>query len=316
MNGAALAPVVLFVYDRPEHTRNTLLALSANRLAAESALHVFCDGPKSSATDADRRRIEEVRHLVRSRAWCGRVTVHERDVNLGLASSIRDGVDTILESHDSIIVLEDDIVTSPGFLQYMNDALSVYSAREYVMHVTGYLPRTSYQWALPPTFLARYMSCWGWRTWRRAWKLARWNAAELLGDLDRHPGGRQQFDLGGTAGFAEQLEANRRGELRTWAVYWGVSIYLAGGLCVFPGRSLVRNVGTDGTGENFTTDQSERYDVELADRIGVRVHPNRESVRGRAYLRAFHRHGKHSGLRRRAWLALGRAKHRAPQTLR
>lgn len=306
----SLAPVVLFVYNRPDHTRRTLQALSENRLAAASTLHVFCDGPAADASAEAVGLVEQVRKVVRERPWCGTVVVHERDINLGLAPSIRTGVDTILDQHDRVIVLEDDIETSPGFLEYMNHALDAYDDRDQVLHVSGYLPRTSYQSLLPEIFLARHMSCWGWATWRKSWTQARWNAAELMEELDKSPGGRHGFDLGGAADFSRHLEANLKGELHTWAVFWAVSIYLADGLCLFPGRSLVRNTGTDRSGEHFRTDESHRYAVSLADSVAVTSLPNRESRRGRAYLRSFYRYGRDSSVSKRVRLSLGRVKHR------
>lgn len=315
MNFADQAPIVLFVFNRPGHTLRTLEALEANPLAAQSPLYVFCDGPRLNSTQEEIDLVANVRQVVRSRAWCGSVTIHERPTNLGLADSIREGLDAIFTASERAIVLEDDIVTSPGFLRYMNDALNAYDRRPPVMHITGYLPETNYQWILPDTFLARYMSCWGWATWRNSWNKVRWNGSDLLKELDRYPGGRRGFDIGGTTNFSQQLEANVRGELRTWAVYWGASIYLAGGLCLFPRRSLVRNIGTDGSGENFRTDQSGHYDAALAENITVKPGLRAESARGRAYLRSFHRYGRSSSLGRRALLALGRAKHRLASRL-
>jgi hypothetical protein len=316
MRKGVTAPVALFVFNRPAHTARTLNALSGNRGAGDVELHVFCDGPRESDTPEAAANIRKVREIVASQSWCDRMEVHESDVNLGLARSIRNGVDYVLASHDRVIVLEDDIETSPGFLQYMNAALDTYENRTEVMHVTGYLPASSYEWMLPDTFFARYMNCWGWGTWGRAWANARWNAEDLLEALDNAPGGRRTFNLDGTADFSGQLEANLRGDLRTWAVFWAASIYLAQGLCLFPGRSLVRNTGTDGTGQHFTTDQTARYNVSLADSIPVKSLRASESARGRAYLRAFHRFGRDAGITRRVKIALGRGKHRLAMRLR
>ncbi len=310
------ALIALFAYNRPRHLARTLEALAANRRAGESTLHVFSDGPKPDATAADRHLIDEARRVVAGRRWCREVIVHERDRNLGLAASIRAGVSSILESNERVIVLEDDIETSPGFLNYMNDALDAYESSADVMHISAYLPATSYQNLLPGTFRAKHMSCWGWATWRRAWNVARWNASQLLAELDRAPGGRSRFDLDGAADFSRHLEANLRGELRTWAVFWAASIYLAGGDCLFPGSSLARNIGTDGTGENFRTDETQRYAVALADSIAVGAKSRRESRLGRAYLRSFYRYGRDSRITTRARLALGRAKHSVAQRLR
>src|SRR5690606_4458381 len=117
---AACAPIALFVYNRPEHTRQTLEALARNRLAADSPLYVFADGPKPDATTAQREAIAATRELVGSRAWTRRTTVFASPSNRGLADSIVDGVRRVLGAHDRVIVLEDDIVTSPGCLEFFN----------------------------------------------------------------------------------------------------------------------------------------------------------------------------------------------------
>ena len=297
------APVVLFAYDRPTHTRRTLEALSSNDLASRTPIHVFCDGPKDSATEADRRRIQEVREVVRSRDWCGGVVIHERESNLGLARSIRSGIDEMFDTCDRLIILEDDIETSPGFLKFMNDALEIYANDERVMHIGAYLPVTSHHHLLPDTFLARYMGCWGWATWKRAWSEARWDASQLLREITESAGGRAKFDLGGTAPFSAHLEGNVSGRMSTWAVLWSASIHLRGGLCLVPGRSLVRNIGVDGSGVHFATSTT-KYDVELAPAVEVRRQPIRESRRGAFYLRSFFRYGRQSTLGKRARVRL------------
>ena len=311
----ATTPIALFAYNRPRHTTRTLEALANNRLAHDSVLHVFADGPKPGASASEREAIARVREIARSRKWCGEVIVHERESNAGLAASIHAGVDAMLAGSDAVIVLEDDIETSPGFLEYMNDALRAYRDDATIMHISGYLPATSYRWTLPETFRARHMSCWGWATWADRWARARWNAAELLADLDRAPGGRARFDMDGTADFSSQLERNLSGSLSSWAVFWAASIYLAGGECLFPGRSLTRNIGTDGTGENFRADQTVEYDTVLTESVNVVRKTGEESRRGRMYLRSFFRYGRDSSVSKRARIALGRAKHRAAERL-
>ena len=292
-------PIVLFAYNRPDHTRRTLEALSRNRLASTASLTIFCDGPADSATSEERRRIDEVRGIARSRTWCGETIVHERESNLGLARSIRGGVTEMLDRHEHVIVLEDDIETSPGFLQYMRDSLSLYETDNRVMHIGAYVPNTSYRSLVPNTFLSHHMTCWGWGTWRRAWKHARWDAVELLREIDASTGGRRRFDLDGCVPSSPQLEANITGRLNTWAIFWAASIYLADGLCLLPRQAVVRNIGTDGSGVHFTG-TTHIYDVEPADSVRVTKVPIRESRRGAFYLRSFYRHGQNSGVRTRA----------------
>ena len=302
------APIALFVYDRPEHTRRTLEALEANALASKSSLTVFCDGPRDSATVEDRERIARVREIVESRDWCGAVSVVERGSNIGLADSIRSGVDQILRDNDGIRVIEDDSETSPGFLTCMNSALDTFADEHRVMHVAGYLPKTSFQWILPNVFLTTHMSCWGWGTWKRAWSMARWDSASLLRQINSSAERRSEFDMGGTSGFTNQLERNLSGELRTWAVFWAASIYLAGGLCLMPHASLVRNTGVDGTGENFRTGTT-LYDVDRVESIAVKPITARVSKLGRFYLNSFYRYGKKSGVDARLRAALTAARY-------
>lgn len=127
-----LAPVVLFVYNRPKHALQTLQALANNDLADESTLYIFADGPKENASKPELDKIKEVRIIIKSTQWCEHVTIVERDKNKGLDNSIVDGITEIISKHGNIIVLEDDIVTAPGFLRFMNDNLLIYESSEEV----------------------------------------------------------------------------------------------------------------------------------------------------------------------------------------
>jgi GT2 family glycosyltransferase len=178
------APVVLFVYNRPEHTRKTLAALAANKLSERTELFIYADGSRPGATKADLIKIEETRSVIREKRWCDKVNIIERNGNFGLAANIINGVTTIVNKYGRVIVLEDDIVTSPEFLVYMNNALELYKNDDSVMHVAGY----SFPWIDPAkvgsdTFFYRVPSCWGWATWARAWKHYNDNAPYLFVSL-------------------------------------------------------------------------------------------------------------------------------------
>ena len=162
------APVALFVYNRPDHTRQTLEALARNRGAETTTLYVFSDGPKPNASAEERQRIAVTRQLVCSQPWVRNIILVESDANRGLADSIVAGVQRVLAEHGRVIVLEDDIVTSPGFLEFMNRGLELYADDEKVMHLSGYM----YPLDLPTrgTAFLRILSCWGWATWARAWR--------------------------------------------------------------------------------------------------------------------------------------------------
>lgn len=294
-----LAPIALFVYNRPEHTVKTLEALKANTLSDSSELFVFCDGPKIGADTATLEAIEQVRNLVKEKKWCKEVTVYESNTNLGLADSIVGGVTKILNEFGKIIVLEDDIVTAKGFLRYMNEALNCYEKDEKVMHIGSYLPYTNTCTPLPETFFSRFMSCWGWATWKSSWDKATWDAVALYEQIS-NPKVRYEFNLEGVLDFHNQLERNISGEVKTWAIMWFTSIFLNKGLCLYPRISLSDNIGLDGSGENCDS-QSKSVVLNADQYIAVKPIGIKESNSGKRYLKRFYKYGEDSSGRRRIW---------------
>ncbi len=244
-----LAPVVLFVYNRPFHTMQTLAALENNTFADQSILFVFSDGPKVDASEDDLNKIIEVRKLIKSKMWCKEVHLIERDSNLGLAVNIIQGVTEVVNKYGKVIVLEDDIVTSSYFLKYMNATLIEYEKLEKVMHITGHsFPLLNIK---EDTYFLKYVSPWGWGTWRDRWMKFENNSKELLRKLHiMKDFSLEDYNSRYGNAFYEQLLANIDGKLNTWAVKWHTSIYLNNGLCLFPRNSLVRNIGFDNSGEN------------------------------------------------------------------
>jgi hypothetical protein len=249
-------PITLFVYNRLVHTILTLEALQKNLGARETILYIFSDGPRS---DADAEGVAAVRNYVKGVAGFADVILVERERNLGLARSLMGGIDEALGTHESIIVLEDDLVTSPYFLQFMNDALNMYADNPLVASVQGYLPPLGIQ--LPHVFFLRYVGCWGWGTWRRGWDLFEPDSARLLSDLKRK-GLSHEFDVGGYP-FTRMLARQVAGELDSWAIRWHAALFLADKLSLYPGESLVQNIGHDGSG--IHCNQSSHFDVPLAD---------------------------------------------------
>lgn len=246
-HGLFCAPIVLFAYKRPAHTRRVLQTLAMNPLAGKSHLYIFCDGPRSTQEGA---AVAEVRRLVRRHSWCGQVTVHERQTNAGLAQSIIAGVSEVLDRHEEVIVLEDDLELAPGFLEFMNAALERYRPQSRVMQISGYMfpvrvPRDQEAGFLP------MISSWGWATWKRAWRhfdadLAGWQ--EVLADASV----RRRFDLDGSYSYSRLLQQVHAGQADSWAVRWHLAVFGQRGLTLFPARSFVRNRGWDGSGTHCT----------------------------------------------------------------
>lgn len=285
-----LAPICLFVYNRPEHTRRVLSALEKNDLASLSTIHIFSDAAKDKESKKD---VTEVREVIRQFAGFREVIITERTENFGLARSIVDGVTLLVEKYGKIIVLEDDIVTSPFFLRFMNDALSLYEYDEAVMHISGYFfpVRSS---SLPDTFFYNQTSCWGWATWNRAWKFFNPDAAYLLNEIhERNEEYRFTID-GSHLSFIEQLERNVSGSLSTWAIKWQASVFLQNGLCLHPNISYVRNIGHDGSGEN--SGKSAAFETSVVNRYaGIEKVELKESTQARLEMREFYR-SLHPGL--------------------
>ena len=237
-----LAPIALFVYNRPEHTRRTLNYLQKNLLADESRLFVFSDAAK---TDADITKVEQVRHLIKEVTGFKSVKVIERKQNLGLAESIISGVTQLVNEYGKIIVFEDDLLSSPHTLQYFNDALKRYASEEKVMHIGAYMYNLKGN-KLPETFFYRAAGSWGWATWARAWKDFEPDIDKLIPQFDKEKINR--FSIGHTMNFWKQVQAFKAGKNNSWAIRWYASVFLKGGLTLNPSRSLINNIGNDGTG--------------------------------------------------------------------
>ncbi|MBU6431440.1 MAG: FkbM family methyltransferase [Patescibacteria group bacterium] len=285
MNGKNLSPIALFVYNRPYHTLKTLESLNNNHLSDQSSLYIFSDGPKINATEEDLNKIKDTREVIRRKKWCGEVFIEESADNKGLADCIVNGVTKIINEHGKVIVLEDDLVTSPYFLDYMNDALNFYKDENKVMHISGYMFPVKEK--LPPTFFYNTASCWGWATWKRAWDHFEPDA-RLLREKIEKVGLVKKFNIEGTYGFMNQLERNANGTAKTWAVKWYASIFLNNGLSLHPYPSLVNNIGHDGTGEHYL--KSDKYNwPKLADKIEISKIELKESLTARKAMRNFYK---------------------------
>jgi len=236
------APIALFVYNRPEHTRRTIKFLKQNLLAEESRLFIFSDASKNESSQT---LVEEVREIIRSVDGFKEVEIIERKSNLGLAESIIDGVSRLVKEYGKVIVFEDDLISSSYTLQYFNDALKRFQNEEKVMHIGAYMYPLKDE-GLPETFFYRAATSWGWATWDRAWKNFEPDIDQLISQFDK--GKKHQFSIEGTMNFWKQVQEFKSGKNNSWAIRWYASIFLKGGLTLNPSQSLIHNIGHDGTG--------------------------------------------------------------------
>jgi len=236
-----LAPIVLFVYNRPWHTEKTLTALSENGLASNSVLYIYADGSKPNATDEQLEKINQVRNLIKSKLWCKEVHIVESDKNKGLANSIIDGVTKIVNQYGKIIVLEDDIYTSKGYLKYMNDALDIYENEIKVAGVSGSNFDIN---SKDNSFFLRQESSWGWATWKRAWDTIDFDIDSLIDAFDNQKL-IQEFNANNTYPFYQMLLNQKAGKVDSWAIRFYASNFLNGLLFLYPHYAMAYNIGTD-----------------------------------------------------------------------
>ncbi len=256
----SLAPIVLFVYNRPMHTEKTISALMGNPLAKESHLVVFSDGPKSPE---DSQAVEKVREIVGELKGFKSVEVNFQEHNLGLANSVISGVTKIISQHGKAIVLEDDLEVSARFLEFMNSALVHYERQDSVFSIGGYqFPETTM--TIPSGYeydtYSGFRCCsWGWATWADRWSQVNWNIEDTDSFFD-NPVERDRFNRGGQDLSISLLE-QRRAQIDSWAIRYCYSHFTNDKYCIYPTKTLVRNIGLDGSGIHCGVDPSREHKV-------------------------------------------------------
>ncbi len=225
----------------------------------------------------------EVRSYIRSIAGFKSVAIVERERNFGLARSIIDGVTRVCEEYGRVIVVEDDLVTSPYFLIYMNDALALYQDEGSVISIHGYVYPV--KTVLPETFFLKGADCWGWATWKRGWDLFEADGGVLLQELTQR-GLTHRFDFDGTYPYTRMLKDQIKGKNDSWAVRWYASAFLKDKLTLYPGRSLVLNIGNDSTGTHCSTTST--FSGEITNtRVNVKLIPIEDNLLARQQIRRF-----------------------------
>ena len=268
----SLAPIILFVYNRPEYTRQTIESLKKSQFASGSELFIYSDAAK---TEKDKKLVAEVRDYIKTIDGFRKVIIKEGKENKGLALSITSGVSEILNKYDNAIILEDDLELSPFFLKYMNEALSLYEKEEDVISIHGYVYPVKKK--LPETFFLRGADCWGWATWKRGWELFEDDAHTLFSEITSK-NLKDEFDFNRSYPYTKMLKNQIKGEINSWAIKWYASAFVNNKLTLYPGKSLVRNVGTTVSSTHF--EETNVYDVELSEvPVNVKNIEIKESVK-------------------------------------
>ena len=253
-----LAPICLFVYARLNETRITVESLQKNSLSADSQLFIFSDGSKNVN---DRKRVEAVREYIHQIKGFANIEIYESDVNKGLANSLISGITKIITEYRKVIVLEDDLVLSTNFLDYMNEALIFYEDKKRIFSISGF----SFSLKYPKDYkydvaLSLRASSWGWGTWLDRWEPIDWELrsySSFKWNLLKHI----KFNLGGSD-LSRMLHRQVKGKIDSWAIRFTYYQYVNNYLDVFPTKSKVINNGF--TSESTHTKyKSDRFDTTL-----------------------------------------------------
>lgn len=237
------APIALFVFDRPLHTKKVVEHLKENIGSELSELYIFSDASRNIQTS---KGVQDVREYIKTISGFRSLTIIEREHNFGLAKNIQDGVSFLCKTKGRVIVLEDDLLTSKTFLLFMNSALERYKNEKKVWHISGW------NYSFPSrnssdAYFWRIMNCWGWATWHDRWVHYKKDPQELMSWDSKK---KKRFNLDGNYDFFIQVEDNYYKKKNTWAIFWYATIFDNHGLCLNPKNTMVKNIGLDGSGEN------------------------------------------------------------------
>lgn len=252
-----LAPIILFVYNRPWHLQQTLKALKQNTLAEKSELFIYSDRNKNNNDEAD---VVGVRNIIHDIKGFKNLEIIERERNLGLAKSVIEGVSEVLSTKDKVIVLEDDVITVPSFLTFMNSALEYYQANKNIFSISGYtypvnIP-ASYQ---EDVFISYRSSSWGWATWKDRWEKTDWEVKDF-NIFVKDKNAQRLFNRAGED-YSPMLFSQMKNKIDSWAIRWAYSQFKNNSYCLFPTKPLCKNIGTDSSGTHSA--RTKKFDVEL-----------------------------------------------------
>lgn len=252
-----LAPIVLFTFNRLEHTKETINALKKNYLASESELFIYSDGARN---ELEKVKINDLRIYLRGIDGFKKITIIESEKNMGLAKSVINGVTDIINKYKKIIVLEDDLITSKYFLCYMNESLNMFKSREDIWSIAGYSPNINIcKKYNDDIYLTKRGCSWGWATWKDRWDSIDWDIADYI-QFKKSRKLKKEFNVSGSD-MSPMLDDQMNGRINSWAIRWCYNQFKQNKLTVYPKISMVKNIGTDLSGTHSS--KTSKYDVNI-----------------------------------------------------
>lgn len=249
-----LAPLVVFAYNRPDHLEQTLKSLSLNPEAKDSTLYIFIDGPKNKADIKPVFGVATVAERYAASNLFREVIIKKQEKNQGLAKSVIDGVTKVIAIFGKVIVTEDDSVSSPDYLKFMNGALDYYEKDQRIFSVGGFIaPLNIKDYPYDVVFTQRSSSV-AWGTWADRWYKIDWSVSDYK-KFRFKLFGRKKFNVWGDD-RASMLDDQMNGRINSWAIRFDYAMFKNRMYNVLPVKSLIKNIGNDGSGTHGSTNQN------------------------------------------------------------
>jgi hypothetical protein len=269
-----LAPIVLFVYNRPEHTLKCLESLAENVLAKQSTLYIFCDGPKENASISDLKKISEVEEVVKKKKWCGEVFIHSQLTNIGLRNSVISGVTKIINDFDKVIVIEDDLLLSNYFLDYMNEGLNKYKNNSTVCQIAGFSFPLDISELKEDAYFLPLTTTWGWATWKHIWNEVDFDGTDYQNILPDKKS-IKAFNLDNAYNYYSMLQKQMLSDktISSWGIMFWLHAFKRNYIVLFPKFSLITNIGFDGSGMHKANENNiKKDDFSLDNKVVIYPH--------------------------------------------
>lgn len=255
-----LAPVIVFAYNRADHLEKTLDALSKNRLANETELFIFVDGPKKEAEHEKNEAVYQVAKKFLDSERFYKVTIERSPKNKGLANSIISGVTKTIQQYGKVIVVEDDLISAVDFLEFMNQGLENYQNDSRVGAISGFAPAVRKQPnCCNGIYKSRTGNSYGWGTWKEIWECVDWDVSDY-DDFVKNKALQKKFDAI-QYGISKMLERQQSGEINSWAVRWDYHFFKNNLWTVYPNDSHISNIGFDGQGSTTNNKMDRRKNI-------------------------------------------------------
>ena len=257
-----LAPIIMFAYNRLDTLKKTVNALEKNILADKSNIIIFSDYAKNIE---DQKKVNQVREYLdelQNNHGFNSIDIRYSQENFGLARSIINGVSNVIERFGKVIVLEDDLITSTDFIEYMNEALKFYEDDKRIWSISGY----TFNIKIPKSynhdvFFTRRLCSWGWATWKDRWNLIDWEVSDFE-SFNGNKRYKKSFNMGGRD-LSNMLKAQMEGEIDSWAIRSCYSQFKHNMYTVYPVKSKVKNIGFSGSGTHGKKINERKYNIIL-----------------------------------------------------